>query len=154
MMNYGSGFGMFSSGGSGGGASSNSVLIELFSTSGTNLADSDDYFLTVGTGLGNTVNSQPLFRLPAGTLVGYTISTYVGSTFASSENSTVSLVWDGGLSEEVLSSTVKFDARNNTYTGSKSVAITDSDGWVRIDTPVFTTNPLAVRVIVTLTIDI
>ena len=137
--------------GSGGGSTIN---IMFSHTSGTSLADSADYFITAGTAMGNTSNSSVKMPIPLGTLTGYSIVSYVGGTFGSSEGSSVSLVWNDGANEELLSNSVMFDARNNKYVGTKSVSVAESYGWVRVDTPVYTTNPTGTKIIILLTFDI
>jgi len=135
-----------------GGANTNVIMFSH--TSGTSLADSSDYFITVGTAMGNTSNSSVKMPIPAGTLTGYSIVSYVGGTFATSETADVSFVWNDGANEELLSNSVTFDARNNKYIGTKSVSVAESYGWVRLDTPVYTTNPTAAKIIILLTFEI
>jgi len=137
--------------GSGGGSTIN---ITFSHTSGTSLGDSADYFITAGTAMGNTSNSSVKMPIPLGTLTGYSIVSYVGGTFGSSEGASVSLVWNDGSNEELLSNSVTFDARNNKYVGTKSVSVAESYGWVRLDTPVYTTNPTAAKIIILLTFEI
>ena len=135
-----------------GGANTNFIMFSH--TNGTSLADSSDYFITVGTAMGNTSNSSVKMPIPAGTLTGYSIVSYVGGTFATSEAADVSFVWNDGANEELLSNSVTFDARNNKYIGTKSVSVAESYGWVRLDTPVYTTNPTAAKIIILLTFEI
>lgn len=135
-----------------GGANTNVIMFSH--TSGTSLADSSDYFITVGTAMGNTSNSSVKMPIPAGTLTGYSIVSYVGGTFATAEAADVSFVWNDGANEELLSNSVTFDARNNKYIGTKSVSVAESYGWVRLDTPVYTTNPTAAKIIILLTFEI
>ena len=104
--------------------------------------------------MGNTSNSSVKMPIPLGTLTGYSIVSYVGGTFGSSEGASVSLVWNDGANEELLSNSVMFDARNNKYVGTKSVSVAESYGWIRLDTPVYTTNPTGTKIIILLTFDI
>lgn len=137
-----------------GGGGTNTNLIIFSHTNGTNLADNSDYFITSGTTMGNTSNSSVKMPIPAGTLTGYSIVSYVGGTFGTSEAASVSLVWNDGANEELLSNSVMFDARHNKYVGTKSVSVSESYGWVRLDTPVYTTNPTGAKIIILLTFDI
>jgi len=137
-----------------GGSGTNTNVIMFSNTSGTNLADSSDYFITAGTAMGNTPNSSVKMPIPAGTLTGYSIVSYVGGSFATSEAAAVSLVWNNGANEELLSNSVMFDARDNKYVGTKSVSVAESYGWVRLDTPVYTNNPSATKIIILLTFEI
>jgi hypothetical protein len=137
-----------------GAAGANTNVIMFSHTNGTSLADSSDYFITVGTAMGNTSNSSVKMPIPAGTLRGYSIVSYVGGTFATAEAADVSFVWNDGANEELLSNSVTFDARNNKYIGTKSVSVAESYGWVRLDTPVYTTNPTAAKIIILLTFEI
>ena len=125
--------------------------IMFFNTNGSNLANAEDYFITVGTSMGATENSSTKIPIPAGTLTNYSIVSYVGGSFASSEASSVTFVWADGSSEELLSNAVLFDARNNKITGTKSVAVTESYGWIRLDTPTFSSNPSATKILIILT---
>ena len=126
----------------------------FFNTNGSNLANADDYFITVGTSMGATENSSTKMPIPAGTLTAYSIVTYVGGSFASNEASSVSFVWADGASEELLSNAVLFDARNNKITGTKSVAVTESYGWIRLDTATFSSNPSATKILILLTFEV
>lgn len=139
------------SNGAGGGGTN---IIMFSHTSGTSLGDSADYFITAGTTMSNTANSSVKMPIPAGTLTGYSIVSYVGGSFGSSEGASVSLVWNDGANEELLSNSVMFDARNNKYVGSKSVSVAESYGWIRLDTPIYVTNPTAAKIIILLTFDI
>ena len=132
----------------------NTNVIMFFNTNGSNLANADDYFITVGTSMGATENSSTKMPIPAGTLTAYSIVTYVGGSFASNEASSVSFVWADGASEELLSNAVLFDARNNKITGTKSVAVTESYGWIRLDTATFSSNPSATKILILLTFEV
>ena len=139
-------------GGGGGGANTNVIMFSH--TSGTNLADSSDYFITAGTAMGNTFNSSVKMPIQEGKLTGYSIVSYVGGTFATSEGASVSLVWNDGANEELLSNSVLFNARHNKYVGTKSVSVAESYGWIRVNTPAYTTNPSAAKIIILLTFEI
>ena len=138
----------------GGGGGANTNVIMFSHTNGTNLADSSDYFITAGTSMGNSQNSSVKMPIPAGTLTGYSIVSYVGGSFASSEGASVSLVWNDGANEELLSNSVMFDTRHNKYVGTKSVSVAESYGWIRLDTPAYTTNPTAAKIIILLTFEL
>lgn len=137
----------------GGGA--NTVAIAYDHSSGNLLADIDDYFVSIGTTMGNTVNSQGLKSIQGGTLVRAYINTYNAGTFGSSENCTVTLFTNGGADSYVFSTTVKFDARHNTYelTGL-SEAIVSGESYIVLDTPTFATNPTSAKLSVIIYIEI
>lgn len=138
-------------------ASGINTIAYIYSTSsGTNLADLADYFLMFdSTQLGATNNSQARAPIRTGTVVRADIVSYYGGTMGSSENSTVTFEHSDGASSDVLSTTVKFDARNTLeqITGL-SISVTEGLSWMKLDTPAFATNPTAARLIVVLYMEI
>lgn len=131
------------------------VAIDYSHSSGNLLADVDDYYISIGTTMGNTINSQGLKTIQGGTLVAAAIDSYNAGTFGSSENNTVTLYTNGGADSYVLSTTVKFDARRNSYliTGLSEV-ITSGESYIVLDTPNFVTNPTSAKLSVTLYIEL
>jgi hypothetical protein len=98
------------------------------------------------TTMGNTNNSTARLGIQGGTLVRAEIVAYVGGTFGSSENCTVTYETLDGAESNVLSSVVKFDARNNLYSiTGLSIPITSGLSWIKLDTPVFVTNPTGAK---------
>jgi hypothetical protein len=138
----------------GAGGGTDSVMIEYMNTNGTALADSQDYFIAVGTGLGATINSSTPEPIPTGTVVEAYISTYNGSTFGSSESITLTLVDQAGTSIGVVSTAVKFDARNNFLKETVSIPVTEGNTFIKIDVPVMVTNPASAKIIVNLKIEL
>lgn len=133
----------------------NSVIIEYSHTSTSILADGSDYFISVNTVLGNTVNSTVPEPIPSGKLVKALISTYNGSTFGSSEGLSLTLVDKDNNTIALLSDNVKYDARNNFLEVSLDVDIPNSlNTFIRIDVPVMATNPSASKTCVNLIIEI
>jgi len=138
----------------GAGGGTDSVMIEYMNTNGTALADTQDYFIAVGTSLGATINSSTPEPIPTGTVVEAYISTYNGSTFGSSESITLTLVDQAGTSIGVISTAVKFDARNNFLKETVSIPVTEGNTFIKIDVPVMVTNPSSAKIIVNLKIEL
>lgn len=133
----------------------NTISVDYNHTSGNLLADVDDYFIAVGTTMGNTVNSQGLKTIGAGTLVRAYIDTYNAGTFGTSENCTVTFYYNGGASSIVLSTTVTFAARHSSFSiTGLSQAITAGESYIVLDTPTFSTNPTSAKIAIRLEFEI
>jgi hypothetical protein len=137
-----------------GGGGTDSVMIEYMNTNGTALADFQDYFIAVGTGLGATINSSTPEPIPTGTVKEAYISTYNGSTFGTSESVTLSLVDESGTVLGVVSTAVKFDARNNFLKETLNISVTEGNTFIKIDVPSMVTNPASAKIIVNLKIEL
>lgn len=139
-----------------GGGGANYVAISYMHTNGTNLSDVADYFImNTNTLLGNTNNSTARTPIKGGTVREVHLNTYVGGTFGSAEDATVTLETNDGAESNVISTTVKFDARNNYYSFTGlSWAISDGLSWVKLDTPTYVTNPTAAKIVITVYIEL
>jgi len=138
-----------------GGGGTDTVVVQYGHTNGNALGDSADYFIGMGTTMGNTGNSSIQIGIQAGTLVRADIATYNASTFGSSEASTVS-VYSGNFSQEdTLSTNVLFDARHNivSVTGL-SISLAAGLSVIKLLTPSFTTNPASAKINITLYIEL
>lgn len=138
--------------GSGGG--SNVVAIEYTNVGGSALNDLQDYFVSAGTTLGNTVNSSAPEPIPAGTVIGAYIATYNASTFGTSEDITLTLVDKDNNDLGLISNTVKWDTRNNYYAVALNFAVTDINTFIRIDVPAMVTNPTSAKLCLNLLIEL
>lgn len=135
----------------------NIVEIMYFNTNATNLADSTNYTFTTNTTLTNTINATLGIPLPIGTVVGWRFSTYWASApVGSSETGTLKLFWGSGPSEVTLSTAITWDGnRTAVFSGSLSQAITAVEpSWAFVTTPNFATNPLGVKMVLILQIEI
>lgn len=137
-----------------GAGGSDSVMIEYMNTNGTALADNQDYFIAVGTTLGNTINSSTPEPIPTGTVVEAYISTYNGSTFGTSEPLTLTLVDETGASLGVIATDVTWTARNSFFKKTLNIAVTEGRTFIKIDVPVMVTNPSSAKLIVNLKIEL
>ena len=131
------------------------VVVQYGHTSGNALGDSADYFIGMGTTMGNTGNSSIQIGIQAGTLVRADIATYNASTFGSSETSTVSVFSNNFAQENTISTSVLFDARHNlvSVTGL-SISLLAGLSSIKLLTPTFTTNPANAKINITLYIEI
>ena len=122
------------------------IAISYFNTGNSTLADSTTYMLGQMTGLANNAISLAYIPLPAGTITEAYIQVFNASTFGSAENITVNFLSDGGLTSNVLSSTVTANLRHNlVMVTGLSIPIVAGMTFITIDTPVFATNPIAVQ---------
>lgn len=131
------------------------VVIPYFHTNTNALADGADYFIGSGTTMGNTINSGTQVPVIGGkTLVAAGIQTYNGSTFGSSESSTVEILWGSGAGSFTISSNVKFDARHTflEVTGLSQV-IPSGETIIKLTAATFATNPSAAKISVLLTFE-
>ena len=138
----------------GAGGGTDSVMIEYMNTNGNALADSQDYFVSTGTTMGNTINSSTPEPIPTGTVVEAYISTYNGSTFGTTETITLTLVDETGASIGVIATDITFDARNRFFKKTLSIAVTEGRTFVKVDVPVMVTNPSSAKIIVNLKIEL
>ena len=131
------------------------VVVQYGHTSGNGLADSSDYFIGMGTTMGNTGNSSIQIGIQAGTLVRADIATYNASTFGSSEASTVSVFSNNFAQEDTISTSVLFNARHSlvSVTGL-SISLAAGLSVIKLLTPAFTTNPASAKINITLYIEI
>jgi len=123
-------------------------------TNGNALADSQDYFVSTGTTMGNTINSSTPEPIPTGTVVEAYISTYNGSTFGTTETITLTLVDETGASIGVIATDITFDARNRFFKKTLSIAVTEGRTFVKVDVPVMVTNPSSAKIIINLKIEL
>ncbi len=137
-----------------GAGGADSVMIEYMNTNGNALADSQDYFVSTGTTMGNTINSSTPEPIPTGTVVEAYISTYNGSTFGTTETITLTLVDETGASIGVIATDITFDARNRFFKKTLSIATTEGRTFVKVDVPVMVTNPSSAKIIVNLKIEL
>jgi hypothetical protein len=131
------------------------VVVQYGHTSGNALGDSADYFIGMGTTMGNTGNSSIQIGIQAGTLVRADIATYNASTFGSSEASTVSVFSNNFAQENTISTSVLFNARHSlvSVTGL-SISLAAGLSAIKLLTPAFTTNPASAKINITLYIEI
>lgn len=131
------------------------VVVQYGHTNGNALGDSADYFIGMGTSMGNTGNSSIQIGIQAGTLVRADIATYNASTFGSSEASTVSVFSNNFAQEDTISTSVLFNARHSlvSVTGL-SINLLAGLSVIKLLTPVFTTNPASAKINITLYIEI
>jgi hypothetical protein len=130
------------------GGGTDTVILQYSHSSGTNLADNSDYFITGnGTLMGNTVNTNAHIPAPTGTVTRVDINTYYGGTIGTSEDSTVTLFTNNGVESNVVSTTVKFNARNSYYSiTGLNWSITDGLSYIVLDTATWATNPTAAKI--------
>jgi len=131
-----------------------SVMVEYVNINGNALADSQDYFVSSGSTMGNTVNSSTPEPIPTGTVVEAYISTYNGSTFGSAENITLTLVDETGASLGVIANDITFDARNRFFKKTLSIAVTEGRTFIKVDVPPMVTNPASAKIIINLKIEL
>lgn len=138
-----------------GGGGTDTVVVQYGHTNGNALGDSADYFIGMGTSMGNTGNSSIQIGIQAGTLVRADIATYNASTFGSSEASTVSVFSNNFAQEDTISTSVLFNARHSlvSITGL-SINLLAGLSVIKLLTPVFTTNPASAKINITLYIEI
>lgn len=138
-----------------GGGGTDTVVVQYGHTNGNALGDSADYFIGMGTSMGNTGNSSIQIGIQAGTLVRADIATYNASTFGSSEASTVSVFSNNFAQEDTISTSVLFNARHSlvSVTGL-SINLLAGLSVIKLLTPVFTTNPASAKINITLYIEI
>tara|TARA_R110000822_G_scaffold206435_3_gene342841 strand:- start:497 stop:1804 length:1308 start_codon:yes stop_codon:yes gene_type:complete len=122
------------------------IAVSYFNVANSSLADNTSYLLGQMTGLATSPNAFAHIPLPAGTITDAYIEVYNAGTFATSENITINLISDGGVTSDTLSSTVTADTRHQTFivTGL-SIAIVAGGTWISIETPAFATNPTATQ---------
>ena len=100
----------------------------------TLLADNADYFIGMGTTMGNTTNSSVLIGIKAGTLVGADITTYNASTFGSSEASTIKIYTGNFAQTDTISTNVLFDARHSiTSVTGLSISLLAGQSIIELD---------------------
>lgn len=144
--------------GSGG---SNKIAVTYYANNNFNFADSSSYYLGQQSAFGSNENQANMLPLPAGTVTDVFVNKYIGSTFPSAGNVTLTLVTAalGGAPESnVITSTLNYQTslpRNafESYTGL-SIAISEGSSYFRIDTPAWATNPIAANMRITLIIEI
>ena len=137
------------------GGGTNTVVVQYGHSSGNALADNSDYFIGMGTTMGNTINSSVLIGIMAGTLVRADITTYNASTFGSSEASTIKIYTGNFAQTDTISTNVLFDARHNivSVTGL-SISLLAGQSIIELTTPTFATNPASAKINITLYIEI
>lgn len=138
----------------GGGGGGDAVMIEYVNINGNALADLQDYFVSSGSTMGNTVNSSTPEPIPTGTVVEAYISTYNGSTFGSAENITLTLVDETGASLGVIANDITFDARNRFFKKTLSIAVTEGRTFIKVDVPPMVINPASAKIIINLKIEL
>jgi hypothetical protein len=138
----------------GGGGGGDAVMIEYVNINGNALADLQDYFVSSGSTMGNTVNSSTPEPIPTGTITEAYISTYNGSTFGSAENITLTLVDETGASLGVIANDITFDARNRFFKKTLSIAVTEGRTFIKVDVPTMVTNPASAKIIINLKIEL
>lgn len=134
----------------------NTVFVQYISVTNTALADDTDYFVGVGTTIGNNANQLVQVELPTSTLKSAYITTYNGSTVGSSETGTFYIYHNDGANNNTISSSITFDGNRSVgfaVTGL-SIAITGGLSWIQFRTPTFATNPNAARVVVILELEL
>ncbi len=134
------------------GGGTDTIIYQYTHSSGTNLSDTSDFFIMFGgTTMGNTNNSSARAPIASGKVVRVDIVSYVAGTFGTSEDSTVTFEHSDGASSDVISSVVKFDARNNLYSiTGLSIDVVAGFSWIKLDTPVFVTNPTGAKIAIIL----
>ena len=137
------------------GGGTNTVVVQYGHSSGNALADNSDYFIGMGTTMGNTINSSVLIGIMAGTLVRADITTYNASTFGSSEASTIKIYTGNFAQTDTISTSVPFDSRHNivSVTGL-SISLLAGQSIIELTTPTFATNPASAKINITLYIEI
>jgi hypothetical protein len=137
------------------GGGTDTVVVQYGHSSGNALADNADYFIGMGTTMGNTTNSSVLIGIKAGTLVGADITTYNASTFGTSEACTVKIHSGNFAQTDTISTSVLFDARHNiTSVTGLSISLLAGQSIIELDTPAFVTNPSSSKINITLYIEI
>ena len=135
----------------------NSVVISYFNAGGTSLIDASSYYFGQTINTGATINAFAYIPIPAGTVTSVLVQTYNGSTFGTSEGSTLSLVSDAEstVQTDVIATDVLFDARHSfqAYTGL-SISVLEGGSYFKLDTPTFVTNPVSAQMRITLTIEL
>jgi hypothetical protein len=122
------------------------AVISYFNTGNSTLSDSTTYMLGQMTGLANNAITLAYIPLPAGTITEAYIQVFNAGTLGSAENITVNFLSNGGLTSNVLSSTVTANLRHNlVMVTGLSIPIVAGMTFITIDTPVFATNPTAVQ---------
>ena len=137
------------------GGGTDTVVVQYGHSSGNALADNADYFIGMGTTMGNTTNSSVLIGIKAGTLVGADITTYNASTFGSSEASTIKIYTGNFAQTDTISTNVLFDARHSiTSVTGLSISLLAGQSIIELTTPAFATNPASAKINITLYIEI
>jgi hypothetical protein len=137
------------------GGGTDTVVVQYGHSSGNALADNADYFIGMGTTMGNTTNSSVLIGIKAGTLVGADITTYNASTFGTSEACTVKIHSGNFAQTDTISTSVVFDARHSiTSVTGLSISLLAGQSLIELDTPAFVTNPSSSKINITLYIEI
>jgi len=137
-----------------GAGGSSMVSIEYTNVGGSALNDLQDYFVSNGTTLGNTVNSSVPEPIPTGTVKKAYIATYNASTFGSSEDITLTLVDKDNNTLGLISNAVKWDTRNNFYAVDLDFSVTEINTFIRIDVPAMVTNPTSAKLCLNLIIEL
>lgn len=144
-----------------GAGGANKIAVTYYANNNFNFADSTSYYLGQQSAFGSNENQANMVPLPAGTVTDVFVNKYVGSTFPSAGNVTLTLVTAalGGAPESnVITSTLNYQTslpRNafESYTGL-SIVISEGSSYFRIDTPAWATNPIAANMRITLIIEL
>ena len=139
------------------GGGTDTVLLVYESVVNQNMADSTSYYMGRNNTFGLNENQAKMFSIPAGKIIAAQISKYIGSTFPTSGDVALVLVTDVGGTDQNDDIITDLNFQASLPRNAEEPKITlDIDvlegmSYIRIDTPVWATNPNGANFIVTLT---
>ena len=138
------------------GGGTNSLALVYESVVNQNMADSTSYYVGRNNTFGTNENQAKMFSIPACKIVAAHITKYIGSTFPSAGDVALTLVTDVGGTDQNDSIITDLNFQTALPRNAEQAKITlnidvlEGMSYIRIDTPVWATNPVGANLIITL----